>query len=323
MTVRSLFSGARALAAAAVLGFGGLVSAAPPHAVAAPPGPAVAAAAADLGACVEHTDEVNLARSQAGGGRYDPNTLTAAEAQAREADTAARLAANARGGIGGTPALAVSASIPVYVHVVTDGTNGAVSDSRIASQLSVLNAAYAGSGFSFSLVSTTRTVNASWYTNLTPGSTAEKAMKTALRQGGKNALNLYTAKLGHSLLGWATFPNGRVDPMDGVVLLDQSLPGGTAAPYNLGDTATHEVGHWLGLYHTFQGGCNGNGDYVSDTPAERSAAYGCPTGRDSCASKPGLDPIKNFMDYTDDACMTTFTPGQVTRMQNQWTAYRI
>ena len=322
MTVRSLFSGAPALAAAAVLGFGGLVSATPAHAVVAPPGPAVAAAA-DLGACVEHTDEVNLARSQAGGGRYDPNTLTAAETQAREADTAARLAANARGGIGGTPALAVSASIPVYVHVVTDGTNGAVSDSRIASQLSVLNAAYAGSGFSFSLVSTTRTVNASWYTNLTPGSTAEKAMKTALRQGGKNALNLYTAKLGHSLLGWATFPNGRVDPMDGVVLLDQSLPGGTAAPYNLGDTATHEVGHWLGLYHTFQGGCNGNGDYVSDTPAERSAAYGCPTGRDSCASKPGLDPIKNFMDYTDDACMTTFTPGQVTRMQNQWTAYRI
>ncbi|MEI2826553.1 MAG: zinc metalloprotease [Dermatophilaceae bacterium] len=323
MTVRSLFSGAPALAAAAVLGFGGLVSAAQPHAVAAPPGPAVAAAAADLGACVEHTDEVNLARSQAGGGRYDPNTLTAAEAQAREADTAARLAANARGGIGGTPALAVSASIPVYVHVVTDGTNGAVSDSRIASQLSVLNAAYSGSGFSFSLVSTTRTVNASWYTNLTPGSTAEKAMKTALRQGGKNALNLYTAKLGQSLLGWATFPNGRLDPMDGVVLLEQSLPGGTAAPYNLGDTATHEVGHWLGLYHTFQGGCTGNGDYVSDTPAEKSAAYGCPTGRDSCASKPGLDPIKNFMDYTDDACMTTFTPGQVTRMQNQWTAYRI
>jgi hypothetical protein len=321
MTVRYLLSGAPALAAAALLGFGGLVSAAPAAAVAAPAAtPAVSAE--DLGACVEHTDEVNLTRSQAGGGRYDPNTLTAAEAQAREADTGARLSANARG-IGGAAPLAVSASIPVYFHIVTDGTNGKVTSTQIANQISVLNAAYAGSGFTFSLVATDTTVNASWYTGLTPGSTAEKAMKTALHQGGKNALNLYSAKLGQSLLGWATFPNGKVDPMDGVVLLDQSLPGGTAAPYNLGDTATHEVGHWLGLYHTFQGGCTGNGDYVSDTPAEKSAAYGCPTGRDSCASKAGLDPIKNFMDYTDDACMNTFTPGQVTRMQNQWTAYRI
>ncbi|HOF64615.1 MAG TPA: zinc metalloprotease, partial [Dermatophilaceae bacterium] len=245
MTVRSLLSGAPALAAAALLGFGGLVSAAPAAAVAAPAAtPAVSAE--DLGACVEHTDEVNLTRSQAGGGRYDPNTLTAAEAQAREADTAARLSANARG-IGGAAPLAVSASIPVYFHIVTDGTNGKVTSTQIANQISVLNAAYAGSGFTFSLVATDTTVNASWYTGLTPGSTAEKAMKTALHQGGKNALNLYSAKLGQSLLGWATFPNGKVDPMDGVVLLDQSLPGGTAAPYNLGDTATHEVGHWLGL----------------------------------------------------------------------------
>lgn len=216
-------------------------------------------------------------------------------------------------------------TINVYWHVIRRGTgtsNGDIPQSQIDAQISVLNSAYAGTGWSFNLVSVDRTTNTTWYTST--GGSSEQAMKNALRQGTADDLNIYSSNPGGGLLGWATFPSSYAsNPKgDGVVILFSSVPGGTAAPYNLGDTGTHEVGHWMGLYHTFQGGCNGQGDYVSDTPAEKSPAFGCPTGRNSCPNKPGNDPITNFMDYTDDACMNQFTAGQDTRMDSLFTTYR-
>jgi hypothetical protein len=235
-----------------------------------------------------------------------------------DADLASRLRAGPLGTVitGGV--------IDVYVHVITS-TSGAgnVPSQQIADQIAVLNAAYAQWGWEFQLVNVDWTVNDRWF-GMTPGSVAEAEAKQALRQGTADDLNLYTAGIGGGLLGWATFPwtYASTPKDDGVVLLYSSLPGGTAAPYNLGDTGTHEVGHWMGLYHTFQGGCRRPGDRIADTPAERSAARGCPTGRDSCPTRLGGDPIFNFMDYTDDACMFQFTAGQDARMDAAFTAYR-
>ncbi len=257
------------------------------------------------------------------GERYCPTHPSEEEQFAMEKDFEDKLQQRAADGLvddvtGGT--------IPVYFHVVSGGTSisqGNVSDQMIQSQINILNAAYNQYGWSFQLVATTRRVNTTWYNNCA-NSTYERQMKSALRQGSADDLNIYSCNPSGGLLGWATFPSSYASNpvMDGVVVLHSSLPGGSAAPYNLGDTGTHEVGHWMGLYHTFQGGCNGNGDFVSDTPAERSPAYGCPVGRDSCRNKPGLDPIRNFMDYTDDACMDQFTAGQDARMDSLFTTYR-
>jgi hypothetical protein len=233
-------------------------------------------------------------------------------------------------------------TIPVAFHVVYKKATyrfGYVPQQQIEDQIDVLNAAYKSSGFQFRLVSTTRTQSAPWFSSLLytsgsdkrfeRGSSREIKMKRALHEGGAETLNIYTAALGKFLLGWSYFPsdftgaNGDAAPrfLDGVVMDYRSLPGGSLGIYSEGDTATHEIGHWLELFHTFQGGCQAPGDHVADTPYEASPQFYCEV-RDSCPDKPGTDPIHNFMDYTPDACMYEFTPDQSARMQQAWEAYR-
>jgi hypothetical protein len=233
-------------------------------------------------------------------------------------------------------------TVPVYFHVIRKNTTvegGNVPAAQITEQMKVLNEGFAGTGFKFKLVKTTRTTQAEWFNlisanggdpRLFRGSGKEVKMKQALHTGNSETLNIYSASLGQFLLGWAYLPwdfdaDVTTQPLpayfDGVVIDYRSLPG-SPGPYGLGDTATHEVGHWLGLFHTFQGGCDPQGDWVSDTPAEASPAFQCPIGRDSCTELPGADPIHNFMDYTYDECMDHFTPGQAQRMVLTWTANR-
>ncbi|SIO88409.1 Gll1663 protein [Nocardiopsis sp. JB363] len=223
-------------------------------------------------------------------------------------------------------------TVPVVVHVISasDGS-GEVSDGRIDDQVDVLNRAYQGeyaqgsegtdTEFRFELADVTRTENDTWFREF---GDHRDTIRAELRQGGAETLNIYTADLGSGLLGFSTFPQDYADnpEQDGVAIAHDTLPGGDRENFNEGHTGTHEVGHWLGLFHTFQNGCESPGDYIDDTPYEREAASGCPEGRDTCPERQGEDPVTNFMNYSDDACMTHFTQGQAQRMAEHWSAFR-
>lgn len=120
----------------------------------------------------------------------------------------------------------------------------------VEDQITVLNHAYAPH-FHFNLTGVTMTVNDDWY-RLRRLSEQDLTMRATLRQGGADAINIYTAN--SRGLGWAQpLMSYKLSPAtDGVIILDQSMPGGTAFPYNLGMTAVHEIGHSFGLLHTFQ-----------------------------------------------------------------------
>jgi hypothetical protein len=226
-------------------------------------------------------------------------------------------------------------SIPIYWHIITTAGGGGDVSGLVPAQLQVLNEAFAGSKFAFQTQSIEVIANDNWFFAAAE-SPDEVAMKNALRRGGPDSLNIYTTG-GDVYLGWATLPfYYKFQPgYDGVVLWWAALPGTGLAgasvdepdgvlTYDQGDTGTHEVGHWLGLDHTFaNGGCRGAGDKIKDTPTEAEPQFFC-AQRDSCvgASNKGDDPITNFMDYVDDVCMDHFTPDQTKRMRKHWHAFR-
>ncbi|KAK7424069.1 hypothetical protein QQX98_000679 [Neonectria punicea] len=225
----------------------------------------------------------------------------------------------------GNTSRAAPISINVYWHVLATSNSvsgGYLTQATLDSQLDVLNDAYAPHDISFAQAGVDWTINTNYANDR-----SELAMKKALRKGTYADLNVYFMP-GTAYLGYAYFPTTVTTGSnnfyyDGVVIRSSTVPGGSQTDYNLGHTATHEVGHWLGLYHTFEGyTCGGNGDYVSDTPAESEEAFGCQIGRDTCPSIAGTDPVTNYMDYSDDDCFTGFTSGQEARVYSYWDTYR-
>ncbi len=211
-----------------------------------------------------------------------------------------------------------------FIHI-TDGNEGRITEQQRLDQVDVLNRALAPAGvlFTYNPAQVKAVDNAAWF-GMDYNSAEEHQAKNALHASPERHLNFYTAGITGGLLGWATFPwdlTGDRD-RDGVVILHESLPGGTAAPYNLGNTAVHEVCHWLGLFHTFQGGCDAFGDHVGDTPAHKSPDTGRPADGTLTKCNGGDSPIHNYMNYVDDDWMTELTAGQIQRIREYVAEYR-
>ncbi len=244
--------------------------------------------------------------------------------------------------------------VPVVVHVVYNTATENISDTAIYTQIQRLNEDYRRINFD---TSNTRAIfkNVAADTKIEfrlavrdpNGNASNGILRTATSAisfstnndvkhsstGGDDAwdecsyLNIWVCNLAGGVLGYAQYPGGAA-ATDGVVILFSSFgqKGVAEAPYNLGRTVTHEVGHWLNLYHPFQNGCEGmtdstcmnEGDLCCDTPPIEQPDYGCPSPTSNTCNEsylPRVDMWEDYMDYTDDACMNAFTNDQKARME--------
>ena len=189
-------------------------------------------------------------------------------------------------------------------------------------QIQALNTAYGGgtggvdTGVSFRLLSMGTVDNAQWF--LRPHD-YQPQMVGSLATGGPGTLNLFTAAVGSDVLGFSSFPQwypGR-PTLDGVVVDYRSLPGGPLEHFSRGYTAVHEIGHWLGLFHPFEGGCRRARRRRRRHPVRGAAHAGLPGGQGHLPGA-GHRPGHNFMDYAYDSCMREFTAGQGLRIRAMW-----
>jgi hypothetical protein len=188
----------------------------------------------------------------------------------------------------------------------------------------VLNDAYRSAGLHFNVAEISRYPGSEYFAGgCFPTTEQGIRMKAELAVDPARFVNIYTCKLQLPFIaGYATLPNEfpEGDHQHGIIVDYATLPG-SAAPLDMGHTLVHELGHYFGLFHTFQGGCAEPGDEIADTPAEASAAFGCQIGRDTC-TQAGTDPISNFMDYSDDSCTDHFTALQADRMRASIATFR-